>query len=285
MFNALTNIRGPGFDKAERVTFDISGNQVSFLAPGYNYHMVAQEEDANAQHYFDVSNPATYKVSTEEREDDRPFDPTKEVDGFPLFNSMWHFSKPILDTSPKERRTVNSGSMSLSCFVSRLFNFDSLFVPSNFEKAVLFDIEYSFGPESYFGGPGSGGRRFIGPLKWQPQTFNGVTWIRYFIEWNGSPNCGKFIWVAPLTNEHTVSFSFSNAGRPSSKLLAAFENFMEKLVSSCTIEHSDEVKAQIAAVADEAAVSRISEQVEPFAWEEYDLDPEKFEFESLKEVR
>lgn len=285
MFSALTNIRGPGFGKAERVTFDISGNRVSFLAPGYNYHIVAQDQNENERRKFDLDETAIYWSKTEAREDDDPFDPSKEADGFLVYRSLWHFSKPLINLDSTEARTVDNGAMEFLFRVYKYFNFGSLFIPGNLEKATLFKINSSYGPESYFGGPGKGGRRFVGPLKWQSQTFNGVTWIRYFIERNGSPNCGDYIWVAPLTDEHTVSLSFTNAGRPSSKLLAAFEDFMEKLVSSCTIDYSDEVKAQIAAVADEAANSRISEQVEPFAWEEYDLDPEKFEFGALKELR
>ena len=277
MFKSLTQIRGPKLNNAERVSFDISGNKVSFIVPAYNYHMIEEDEKENTQRNFDLEDPLTYKVSTAVREDDRPFDPSKEPDGFPIYKTLWHFSAPIISLKKPEPRSRHDGSMDLAVFVSKFFNFQSLYIAEEFQRAIFFKINNSFGPTSYLAGPGNGGRRFIGPKYWKVNKLNNRLWVSYFIERMGKPNNGKYYWTTTLTNEHSLSFSFNITGAPSSMLFEHIHEFASQIISSCQVEFSEIVKSQMKEVKEEAKQSKISENVEPFAWEEYDLYPEKFE--------
>ena len=277
MFKKLTQIRGPRLDSAKRLDFDISGNSISFAIPDYNYHMIEEDKSENQQRVFDLDDPQTYTVSAQVREDDRLFDPSKEPDGFPIYKTLWHFSKPVIPLRKPEPRSRHDGSISMVVFVSKFFNFESLHSPASFEKSIFFDINTSFGPDSYWAGPGHGGRRYIGPKFWKVKCMNNLNWVSYFIERIYKPNNGKYYWTTPLSNEHTLSFSFDIAGSPSSMLFEHIHEFASQIISSCQVEFSEIVKSQIQAVTEEAKQSKITENVEPFAWEEYDLYPEKFE--------
>ena len=277
MFKSLTQIRGPKLNNAERVSFDISGNKVSFNVPAYNYHMIEEDKEENKQRTFDLTDPLVYKESTAIREDDDPFDPTKETDGFPIYNTLWHFSKPLVSLRKPEPRSRHDGSIDLAVFVSKFFNFQSLYIAEEFQRAIFFKINNSFGPTSYFAGPGNGGRRFIGPKYWKVDKLNNQLWVSYFIERIGKPNNGEYYWVTPLNKEHTLSFSFNISGSPSSMLFEHIHDFASQIINSCQVEFSEIVKSQIQAVTEEAKQSKITENVGPFAWEEYDLYPEKFE--------
>ena len=277
MFKSLTQIRGPRLDSAKRLDFDISGNSISFAVPAYNYHMIEEDKAENRQRIYDLDDPGTYKVSAEVREDDRPFDPKKETDGFPIFKSLWHFSAPILPFRKPEPRSRHDGSIDLAVFISKYFHFDSLFIPEVFKEAIFFKINTTFGPESYWAGPGNGGRRFTGPKYWKVNHLNGLTWVSYFVENIGTTNSGEYYWTIPLTQEHGLFFCFNITGSPSSMLFEHIHEFASQIISSCQVEFSEIVKSQIQAVTEEAKQSKITENVEPFAWEEYDLYPEKFE--------
>lgn len=275
MLDILTKIRGPDFKKAERIEFDLSGNKVSFLAPGYNYQMVEQSNHANMRRCYDLSDSSVYWSQKEVYEEEALIKRAKIVDGIALFKSIWQFSKPLVDLH-SEPRTRNEGAIDLLVRIYKFSNIESMLVPQTLEQSILSDINMYYGPDSELGGPGKGGRRFTGPLLWTIQSLNGIQWISYFIERSGHPRCGEYFWVAPLAKKHFLSFNFRITGAPSSKLFTHYEAFMTNIISSCTINYSDEVNAQIAEVADEAAKSQLSEHVEPFAWEEYDLNPEKF---------
>ena len=277
MFKSLTQIRGPRLDSAKRLDFDISGNSISFAVPAYNYHMIEEDKDENKQRNFDLEDPKIYKVSTAVREDDRPFDPDKEPDGFPIYKTLWHFSKPIIPLHKPEPRSRHDGSIDMVVFVSKFFNFESLLIPEELEKTIVFDINSSFGPNSYIAGPGRGGRKFIGPKFWKLDQISGSTWVSYFIERYYAPNSGKYYWTSPLTDKHSISFCFNITGSPSSMLFGHIHEFASQIVNSCRVEHSEVVKSQMQEVKEEAKKGKISENVEPFAWEEYDLYPDKFE--------
>ncbi|VAW60691.1 hypothetical protein MNBD_GAMMA09-1407, partial [hydrothermal vent metagenome] len=115
---------------------------------------------------------------------------------------------------------------------------------------------------------------------WRIKAFNGLDWVGYFISKVRLKGGGKIIWSIPLTKEHFLSFQFDDPGYPSEKLVKAFNQLAEQIVASCTIEYSEAVQQQIKQAAKEGPGEPYSSHREPQAWEEYDLEPERFKRKS-----
>ncbi len=273
MFNFLTQPKGPKITPAtETVSLNFSGTKVSFKAPGYSYAMIDQDDDDLLPTEYDLEDFSYYGSTLFQIYfNEQPYNPEVDIAGFAAFKTIWGFRQALLGNK------YDNGTLSFLVGVTHIGRFGSLFKPQNMERAIIENIDLRFGPRSWLAGEGCGGRRFEGPLNWRTQNINGKDWVGYFIHEFRLGRGGRIYWGIPLTEEHFLSFSFDDTGSPSEKLVGAFNRLAEQIVASCTIEYSEAVQQQIKQAEKDGLGEPYSAHREPQAWEEYDLEPERFE--------
>ncbi|MFT5719018.1 MAG: hypothetical protein ACI9T7_003229 [Oleiphilaceae bacterium] len=270
IINYFKKPKGPNFSKADPVSLTFSGTKVNFMCPGYSYQMIDQDEEDKLPTDINLYDFKQYK-SVLFSHFDEPYNQAIDIAAFGCFHTKWGFRKGLLGNKYDE------GTFSFTLSIRHITRFGSLFKPQNMERAVIEALELSFGPKGTWAGEGCGGRRYRGPEDWKIQHSNTLNWLHYCVTDIVGGDIKNHVWCIPISEEHFISFRFRDTGYSSNQLIEAHKVLAEQVVSSCRIEYSPDALAQMDKAVQEGLGEPYSEHREPLAWEEYDLEPERFE--------
>ena len=245
--------------------FNLSGNWLRFETPPHSSEFLPLTRFAVERNIYGPTDPGYESRDAEGR----------IYRSYPCLKMAWDFlyRQGIL-------RSVSGTEVSLDVQVLHNRHVGNLFNPERFQALILDEIDTQYGPSH---AEGRHGREVRSPVDWTVESHYGVNWLRYFTQNVFRPAAGEYLWRAPVTAEHHVVFFFYTAGCDLE--LGACEElqrFMARVMSSVKIEYAPEMVREQDAARREAPDASYSPHREPFAWPEFDEDPDRFLTDSQK---
>lgn len=248
--------------------FDLSGNHLRFVTPPHSSEFLPLEKSSAQRNIYGPTEPG-YEMQDEAGRIYR---------SYPCLKMAWDFKyrQGIL-------RSMSGAQLSLDVQVLHNPHAGNLFNPEIFEGLILDEIDREYGPRNAIG---RHGREVNSPVDWSVEDPRELSWIRYFTQNAFRPAAGEYLWRTPLTAEHHLVFSFYTAGcKPELGACEELQRFMTRVMSGVGIEFAPEMRREQEVARLEAPDARYSAQREPFAWREFDEEPEKFMTASQKRAR
>lgn len=259
---------GPSFTRARQNEINMSGTQLRFSCPPSTSRLVDPQV---YEHEYNIYDDSLYlhHLKTD-----------LAVPYIPCFESGWgYYGWPLIDGE--------IGNLLFHIMINKHPSEDNLFSKAGFERAIDYDINYSWGPESSIGGE----RRFCYcPVNWRVRTYSGVEWVRYdMLPVTQSPIT---YWVTPITEQHYLMFSFDCNEKKEgvwvalSGLSVAFERMIENILNSVELDFSPDAQRAMAEAERMWPDQKYSESRQAFEWPEYKNRPkseaEKFYDDMIK---
>ncbi|WP_020405056.1 hypothetical protein [Hahella ganghwensis] len=168
------------------------------------------------------------------------------------------------------------GDLKFHVTLARMPEFSSLFRPRHLECSI----------ERYiYASPNSIQVSGLSRQHWKIREFSGFNWVNY--QYQGNPGLHNAeevvgsVWHLPITDEHMLNVDFKQIIRiKNSRLHETYQKLIEQVMSSFTIELSEDAQKQKEAVQSEYPDERLSEHLPPYEFETYPVFDE-FELSKL----
>ena len=252
-FGSKSNPKGPYFKNARELSFDFSGNKLSFFTPK---HTVKSYQGKSGKFKFNLFNEKEYTIS----KPPRAINERKELSiGY---KEDWAFyGLPLLDGY--------LGRLGFSISVIPATTDQTLFDKSIFENIILKRIDDLYGPFSQEE-VWRNMERFRTPLNWGSKSICGIEWLHYDMNELNRGKEIKRIYTTPITSNHYLRLNFSlHEHMKEHYCHEAFNNLIENILNSVTLTLSPSSQKEANEEADNKNQT-YSKNIQPFEWAEFD---------------
>ena len=256
MFNSfkLSRPRLPSLNKCQNRSINLSGSEIQYSIPPYDHKWGGQLEYPIQFNLFDDK---IYGIGEDLIPFLQCFETTWRIKGFPIFQKQ-------------------PGWILFSISVTRLAGYGTLFNKQRCELALTDCYIKLFGP--------NGKNReysFEVFMNWFEQWIQGTDWVTYLAIEDGVGSISySSIWVAPVTEEHVLTFDFRYKNYQDDKAVhQAVREYAVAIMQSVTINLSPSAQAQKDAADKQWPNQRYSTNKEPLRW----IRPKKEGYLTLEE--
>jgi len=251
--------KGPSWAKATEHCLDLSGTKVYFRVPEHTDPTSSFKPKPEKYNIYDdeifwkntdFDEPASFM--------DGGYSTGWQFIGFPLFKKI--------------------GRLKFGISVTRNTSLGPLNKPENLVTAINQYLYYSIGPIS-----GHPKGRYSSRKNWFIQNIDKTPFIHYEKHESNSFYKCRY-WETAISNEHFISFTFiKHIYKPNTNLHKAYDELIEKILSSIRIEWSAEALKQQAAAKEKWPDDKLPESLPELSWS--DEEWQACESEADKEQR
>lgn len=243
LFGSKKNPRGPDFRQAREHVIDLSGSKVHFKSPPHSEINVPFKEMTTSYNIYDES---IYKERS---------DIENDIPGIGCYREGWAFQgKPIIESQ--------IGELTFVIEIYHITGKTSLLHPDNLIDAISNVIFVSKGPGN------QPDHRSYCRMNWKVQDFNGTMWSHYD-SFQAHNLHGSTEWCTSLSNEHLLYFSFVRyINKPNTELNRAYDELIEKIMSTVRIEWSADALQQQAEAMKKWPDAKLPEHLPELTWPE-----------------
>lgn len=257
LIGSKQNPRGPGFRRNRPHQLELSGTRIIFRTPPNSDINVQFKKKPEKYNLYDLQIPA--------------LDPeSNELPWKTIYTEGWSFfGLPVIQSE--------IGCLTMAVVIVHNNRHGNLFSPDNFIKALDEKIKLDYGP-------GSGMYQYISCLDWQVQQVHGNDWVRFNSERIGDLH-NYAVWVIPISEEHMLFFGFPHfVHRPGTKLNEAYRILEDQIMSTVTIEWSEDILRQKQAAVEQWPEVKLPERRPVMEWPDCEWEKHK-PYDPMAELR
>ncbi|VAW60110.1 hypothetical protein MNBD_GAMMA11-1018 [hydrothermal vent metagenome] len=266
-FSSKKHPRGPDWSTAREHCLDFSGTKFYFRVPEHTDPIISFKPKPEKYNIYDES---IFWKDTELN------NPASFLEGG--FSIDWQFKG-----SPLSGRV---GRLKFSIAITRNTSLGSLYRPDNFIASINQQLNYSLGPLSALSNLYN--CRII-RKNWSIRSIGQIPYA-YYEEHESNSLSSSSYWKTPISDEHYLTFAFhKHIYEPDTTLHQAYNELIEKILSSVRIEWSAEALKQQAIAKEKWPDEKLPEHLPELEWPDeewqaHESDEKKAHREFLKEI-